>query len=287
FVKTVHALHYVDPDKVAEPLKAVLAAEGSLVQPVKDAHEVLLAGPKPEVVEALDLIDAMDSPVPPSVAAFPIRNSTPTPVAALLERVNKAIEQVGKYKPVGVALAEPVSGTILVVAPEPELLWWKEEIERFDQPQPAVTRNYSPHRFSLKETGQLIEEVVRGPVEASPGWRMVQDELTGTLVLTATPAQHEAVSELLARLESSRADSRMAVRTYPVKHRDVDGFLTLLESLLQGKPMPATSTEDAAAKPMDEKRSALPAPQSPTGGRAVPEASELSLSRDPGTNRIL
>jgi hypothetical protein len=34
-----------------------------------------------------------------------IRNSTPTAVAALLERVTKAIEQVGKFKPEGVALA--------------------------------------------------------------------------------------------------------------------------------------------------------------------------------------
>ena len=238
FVKTLHTMHYVEPEKAAEALKAVLASEGSLIQPIKDAHEVLLAGPKPQVIEALDILRMIDSPTPPVVEAFPIRNSTPTAVAALLERVTKAIEQVGKFRPEGLALAETSSGTILVVAPEPELPWWQEQIERFDQVQPAVTRNYAPHRFSLRETAKLVQEVVRGPVESAPGWRLIEDELTGTLVLTATPAQHEEVERLLARLEGSTPDARIAMRTFSIRHRDVDEFLALLENLLQGVPMP-------------------------------------------------
>jgi len=296
FVKTLHTMHYVEPEKAAEALKAVLASEGSLIQPIKDAHEVLLAGPKPQVIEALDILRMIDSPVPPVVEAFPIKNSTPTAVAALLERVTKAIEQVGKFKPEGLALAEPTSGTILVVAPEPELIWWKQEIERFDQVQPSVTRNYAPHRFSLKETAKLVQEVVRGPAESAPGWRLVEDELTGTLVLTATPAQHDEVEHLLARLEGSTPDARIAMRAYSIRHRDVDEFLALLENLLQGVPMPKETNLGAADSPPAGERAALPAaPTSDgTGGRppastshGVPGASDLSLSKDSETNRIL
>jgi hypothetical protein len=69
----------------------------------------------------------------------------------------------------GVALADASSGAILVVAPEPELLWWKERIEGFDQVQPAVTRNYVPRRFDLGETARLVEAVVKG----EGAWRMV------------------------------------------------------------------------------------------------------------------
>ncbi len=285
FVKVLQTLHYADPEKAADPLRAIVAGEGSLIQPIKDAHQILLAGAKPQVIEALDLLRLIDSPTPPAVEAFRIRHSTPTAVTAILERVTKAIEQVGRYKPEGVALAEPASGTILVVAPEAELLWWKEQIERFDEVQPAVTRNYIPRRFSLEETAKLVEDVVRGPEGGAPGWRLVEDELTGTLVITGTPAQHEEVERLLSRIESSEADVRIALRAYSIRHRDVDEFLGLLESLLQGTPLPEVSHgEDAAETPT---RDALPPPPSLVGGRPVPEASDLSLSKDSGTNRIL
>jgi general secretion pathway protein D len=69
-----------------------------------------------------------------------------------------------------------------------------------------------------------------------------------------------------------------------VKHRDVDEFVGLLESLLQGTPLP-----DATTGATGEEKAALPAAPTSggTGGRPVPEASALSLSKDSGTNRIL
>ena len=286
FVKAVKTLRYADPEKTAEPLRTVFTGEGSLVQPIQDARQILIAGAKPQVIEALDLIELIDTPTPPAVEAVRIRNSTATAVAAVLERVTKAIETVGKFKRAGVALAEPTSGTILVVAPEAELEWWREQIERFDEVQPSVTRNYIPRRFSLAETAALVEEVVRGPAEGAAGWRLVEDELTGTLVITATPTQHEEVARLLTRLESAEPDSRIALRAFPIRHRDVDEFLGLLESLLMDVPLPAAEKSEEPSAPTPDAP-ALPAPPTPTGGRPVPEASDLSLSKDSGTNRIL
>ncbi len=116
-----------------------------------------------------------------------------------------------------------------------------------------------------------------------------------TLIITATSAQHDEVAALLARLENASRDARIALRAFPIRHRDVDEFLDLLENLLQGTPLPAdeqaessmSSHGDAADGQTTPERNALPAPPSPTGGRPVPEASELSLSKDSGTNRIL
>ena len=186
------------------------------------------------------------------------------------------------------ALADATSGTILVVAPEPEVLWWKERIEGFDQEQPAVTRNYVPRRFDLGETARLVDAVVKG----EGPWRMVEDGLTGTLVITATPAQHDEVEALLTRLEAAAPDARLALRAFPIRHRDVDEFLGLLENLLQGMPLPepaTTTTSDAKAVAASEGegKPALAAAATPTGGRPVVEKSELSLSKDAQTNRIL
>jgi type II secretory pathway component GspD/PulD (secretin) len=286
FVKALKTLHYTEPETIVEPLRAVLSFDGALLQPVKDAHEILLAGPKAQVIEALELIERIDAPTPPAVEVYRVRHASPTSIVALLERITKAIEQVGNFKPEGILLAEPASDSILIVAPEPELPWWKEEIERFDEEQPVVTRNYVPRRFSLRDTAKLVEAVARGPAETAPSWRAVEDELTGTLIITTTPEKHEEVERLLTRLENEPAGSRMALRTFPIRHRDVDELLALLENLLQGKPLPETTSEGAAGNLAKPSLPAAPT-SGGTGGQPVPEASELSLSKDSGTNRIL
>jgi type II secretory pathway component GspD/PulD (secretin) len=81
----------------------------------------------------------------------------------------------------------------------------------------------------------------------------------------------------------------VALRAFPIRRRDVDEFLGLLENLLQGKPLPATTAGEAASVQGESQRSALPAasPLNVTGGRPVSEAAELSLSKDSGTNRVL
>jgi type II secretory pathway component GspD/PulD (secretin) len=200
YVKVLKTLHYAEPEKAAEVLHHVLSAEGSLVQAVPPAR-VLLAGLRPQIEEAVDLLGMIDSANPPAIEVVAVRHSTPAAVVTLLERVTKAMEQVSQHMPEGVALADAASGTILVVAPEPEVLWWKERIEGFDQVQPAVTRNYVPRRFDLDETARLVEAVVKREGEGS--WRMVEDELTGTLVITATPGMHDEVEALLVRIEAA------------------------------------------------------------------------------------
>jgi len=146
--------------------------------------------------------------------------------------------------------------------------------------QPAIRRNYAPRRFSLRETAQLIPDVVRRQPDGGAGWRVVEDELTGTLVITATPTQHEEIERLLERLESEASGPRIALRAFSIRHRDVDEFLGLLHDLLQGMPLPDAGPGEAAPAPAVPETSG-------TGGRPVPEAQELSISKDSGANRIL
>lgn len=278
FVKTLRNLHHAEPEKAAEVVKQILSAEGSQVMALPASRQILLAGLKPQVVEALSVLALLDTAAPPAVEAIPLSYSTPAAMASLLERVDKAIGQVSRRAPEGVAIADAGTSSILVIAPEPELLWWREQIARFDRPQRAVTRNYSPQRFSVHETAKLVEEVAR-PAEAG-AWRMVEDELTGTLVVTATPQQHEAVEAVFRRLESAGPETRTAVRAFPVRHRDVDEFLTLLEELLQRSPLPQAPAGEGAPV-------ATSIPEARTGGRPEEGESDLALAKDPQTNRIL
>ncbi len=105
-------------------------------------------------------------------------------------------------------------------------------------------------------------------------------------MISASYSAHEEIEKLLERVETAEADPRRTMRAFSVKHRRVDEMLSLLESLLEGAPLP--STEPEAAKPAEAALLPVDQPKA-TGGRLPrpPSKLEISLSLDEGTNRIL
>jgi hypothetical protein len=141
----------------------------------------------------------------------------------------------------GAALPLAESQSVLVVAPASEMSWWRSTIAGFDRPQPVTTLHYVPRRFGLDETAKLIEETVHpeGAIDATGSWRLVQDHLTGSLVITTTPAKHAAVQALFDRLEATEASPVKPVRSYPIRNRRVS-------EVIRGSARPLLSVKDAS-----------------------------------------
>src|SRR5690606_27150547 len=98
------------------------------------------------------------------------RHASSLALKALVEQVNAARTKVVGTALKGAALNPPGTRTVLVVAPEAELEWWRSTIERFDRQEEVETVRYRPRRFGLTETARLIEQVVRGEgVGEAPG----------------------------------------------------------------------------------------------------------------------
>ena len=294
YVKVLRTLRQAEAETVAELLRHVLTTEGSLVQPLAPSGQVLLAGLKPQVLEAIEVLELVDVPFRSVVVEeVPVRHLPPTAIVSLLERVGQALGQVGQPPLGGVVLADPNSDTVIVVAPEEEVPYWRDAVTRFDRPQGTVVREYRPERFGLGETARLIEEVVRGPQvagETPDGWRLVQDDLTGTLVLTATLPQHEEVKALLARLEGTPRDAHKTMRAYAIRHRDVDELLELLGGLIEGgAPLPPGEERDEGGGGGEVRLAGAPVAPVPASGPVPrrPPAVDVALAKDEGTNRIL
>jgi general secretion pathway protein D len=85
----------------------------------------------------------------------------------------------------------------------------------------------------------------------------------------------------LDRLDRTPDDARRAMRAFPIRNRDVDEMLALLQSLVEGQaPLELGETPVEGG----------PAPASlvhATGGPAAPRQLDVSLTQDEGTNRIL
>lgn len=226
FVKVLRPMHRATPDSVIKALQTVLSVEGSLIEAV-GTGQLLLAGLKPQIREALSILDALDSPTDPTVVeSMAVRHLPPAALVTLLDRIRVAETALGPSPLQGTLLADPDSSSVILVAPEGAVPSWRERIRAFDVAESTYRLGYVPNRFELEETARLVGEVV-------PEAALIQDELTGTLLVTATRRGHDAVEALFERLEGSPTDARRTLRSFPVGHRDVKGVFELLEGMVE------------------------------------------------------
>jgi general secretion pathway protein D len=187
---------------------------------------------------------------------------------------------------------------------------------------------YSTSAFAAKDVAKLVEQAVRTPSSGTPPaddrFRIVVDDLTGNLLVTASPAQHETVRALIKRLESTPAAARRPARSFVVKNRPVREVQAILEELLQAGVIeagaesttpppgaPGTTSSPNTAAPTDKTAAPLTTPMPPppsasssqaparpllsgggrsgSGGTGHPrsESSPLVLTCDEATNTLM
>jgi general secretion pathway protein D len=270
------------------------------------------------VDQALALLEQIDAPGPEAVIEdVPVRNLGAPALATLIAQVAAKREAVSGEKVPGECLVSAASNAVLIVAPQPRVAYWRELIQRLDQRERVESATYSPRSFGVKEVGRLIEETIKDQPgsPADDRWRLVADELTGTIIVTATPSQQEQVKALVARLDAAPAAAQRPVRSFVVKNRPVKDVQAVLEQMvLSGvigaapeeasrgtssgvAPPPGTAPWPPANQPgTQQPPAALSAAPSPlasaaTGG-AKPRAGRgpdafVSFTSDDGTNTLI
>lgn len=182
----------------------------------------------------------------------------------------------------------PESSSILVGAPSTEIGRWRDLVARFDAAGALVTFHYVPRRFAAEDVATLVNEVVAGADGLPHGFRLVHDELTGTLIVTASETVHSRIAGLFERLEGTEHGTREELRSFEVRYRDAKELVERLERLLDVdagdlRDPAAGSDGDAADTPVTTAASTAP-PRAVGAGRAH---RPLRLSIDESTNRIL
>ncbi len=295
FVKVLLPLSHRSLDEVAPVLQALLSKPGGVIAPVKDSATILIADLRPNVVQIANLLEWLDRPnLEPELIEVSLEHTTPVAMAALIERVTSSRKTVANAPLEGTLLALPENRSVLIVAPSNEVPWWQETIARFDRPEPVSTQGYQPLRFSLSETADLLQEVVRpdSAGESSRAWKVVQDELTGSLIITTTPSRHAQVREILDRLEAVSPEGRRPMRVFAIRHRQVQDVLQSLNDLLAAGALNAGP--DSALKPPSSAQTqgvSAPLPDAAATARVANRTSvtaqAVTLSADEGTNRLI
>lgn len=228
-----------------EPVTKVLSRSGASVVALDVRGPLLIADLSPRVAEAIDLVRALDVPTStPRLVEIPLRSLTGVQMAALVDQVVSRRDAVAGRPLPGDILASPDGAAVLIVAPEASLPEWTALVEALDQRQSVSTVTYTPRYFAAADVAGLITQTVADSTDDR--WKLVVDGLTGSLLITATPMQHESIRSLLDRLDRAPAAVRRPMRTIRIRNRSVAEIRDIVEQLVRSGFLEADGLDGGA-----------------------------------------
>ncbi|HEX8875883.1 MAG TPA: secretin N-terminal domain-containing protein [Phycisphaerales bacterium] len=257
----------------------------SAVTPIGDSGLLLVSEYATRIDDLKQLIQRFDTPREQvRIATVPARNLPAASLAAAVTTLATKRDTIEGGKLKGEVSVAPDGRSLMVIAPEDAHPRWNELITLLDQIEPVSTVEYATKAFTPKEVAELVEKTVRVPAAGPPGGtpdatpdrlRVVVNELTGTLIVTATPSQHERVRSLIERLDSTLSPAAgRPLRVFPLRNRPAEEVMATLTSLVQGGALQSSevegSMEDPATGPQRTSGTEARAQRSPSSGSIVP-----------------
>lgn len=303
YMSEVIRLQRRQPRDVLDGVKAVLSKPAGTVTALADSPMIVVSDLAPRIAEARRLVAILDVDVAPApIEKIEVKNVPAAQlVTAVMQVAAKRDTVMGSgnagapgspaaARTPGEVFVAPSGNAILLVAPPATAASWRELIAQLDQRQPVTTKTYSPKRFAVKEVVPLIEQTAKDPAYADERWRVVTDELTSSLIVTGTAAQHEKVAELVARLDEQQPDAASRpVRSFPVRNRPVAELLASLNNLIEAGVLDAQATGSsnessrAAVRAAGDQRSEKPLPANLGGPGASGSSSSTTPSNSSST----
>jgi type II secretory pathway component GspD/PulD (secretin) len=245
FTSLVMAPEYRSAKDMAEALKPLLTKGVGSAVSLGGTRLLLVSDYTGRLAEIQSLIDRLDAPTEEMVVdEVMVANISPqTLVATVMQIVQKRDQVAGERLP-GELIASPNGSAVIIVAPSSQAAQWKELIERFDKPEGIDIRNYVPRVFAVQDVARLIEDSIDGgatrdlKAASDGGWRVVVDDLTGTLVITATPSQHAQVVAIMERLDAAEGLVH-PMRSYPIRNRPASEMQATLSRLIEAGALDA------------------------------------------------
>lgn len=295
FRSVVVPVRYRPAREIVDAVSRVLSRPGGSAAVLVEANAVretkaliLVSDLAPRVEQVLAMMSALDAPGAGAVVEeVPANHVGATNLAALVAQVAGKSESVSGERLLGEVVVSADGTGLIVIAPRDAQPVWRDLITRLDRQEGVETAAYASRGYAVRDVARLMEETI-GVGLAQHRWRVVADELTGMLFVTATPTQHEEVRRLIERLESMPHGARRPMRSFVIRNRSVREVIPLLRQLVGA----GTGSEDAQT----DGRNAEPPPsrgQEAERAGALrtdapdPQPTELILSADEGTNTLI
>jgi len=246
YISVAKRLDYQSSKSITEAVKQLASRPGGAITEMGGGNVVLISDLTPRVKDILRIITILDVPgQPPLIERITTQHiGAPQLVPLLIAAANASDAMVNTPRR-GKVINAADSSSIVLICPESEATFWKQLIERFDQRQPVITQGYSTRNFSAADLSRLVEQSVRdySPKGAGDQWRLVADDLTGTVAVTASSAEHEEIERLIKRLDSLPVEARRPMRVFVLRNRDVREVMEVLTELLEAGVLDAPGSQ--------------------------------------------
>jgi type II secretory pathway component GspD/PulD (secretin) len=232
FVTEVITARHQPPKNLVEAIKPLLTKPGGAATVLGDSPLIAVSEFTSRMEEVRQLIARIDVPDAVSAKEVPLHGLGATQLVALATQVATKREAAGGRKLAGELIASADGASvILVCTPEAEPIW-QTLIAQLDKREAVQSVTYTPRYFAAKDVSKLVETMATLPgTPADDRFRVVVDDLTGSLIVTATATQHERIAALLDRLDAGD-HGPTPVRSFPIRNRPVKDVLDTLKQLI-------------------------------------------------------
>ena len=260
----LYDLKHISSETTMKLLTIVFTSPGIQIRSLGgDGRRLLLAAPAVRQVDAAAIIRALDQPGrQPTVRLVRPERTTPAALQASVTAAWNALGRIDENPHPAEVMVAPDGLQLLLIATANDLSALEGVVHELDRTEPVETRTYRPHFFSLDEVANLITQTT-GVGNASPAGaakatspsavEIVRDNLTGSLIIKGTAAEHERIRALIKSLDDAPATARRQARTIQVKHRRADEISRMVITLI--------SPELGMTGPGANAMSQQPAPQ--------------------------
>lgn len=307
FVTAIYRVRNAPSKSVTDAIKQLVSKPAGGVTALSDNGLIAISDLSSRIPDLLKIAAEVDVPADPVVVEeFPLRVLTAGSAVTLVGQLITKQDAVVGQKTSGEIVPGPGGTSVFVVAPMRSIETWRSILRRVESGEAYQTVTYTPKKFSARDVAKLVEDAVHGVVSktADDRWRLVVDELTGTLIITGTPAQHAQVASMMERLDSANGGP-LPMRSYPVRNRPVKEMADTLSRLIEAGVLSAgageadrdsvraageqRTTREPAAPLLSNTTPTLVPPPSVTTSYSQGQAarSPLRLTADEATNTLI
>ncbi len=232
----IRPLISTDPESVIESFKPILSNGSKLTITAAPALSgVIVSGVQDRIEYALDLIDKLDSSLShPVITTISVTHRSATEVLAEVKAIAATLANQGGMDLVSDMSADINRQAIRIIGPESEVNSIEALILAADQPSEIITKSFDPRGYPLDTVASFIETMAKdaSPRGSGEQWKLVQDELTNTLILSGTLTELEAAEAAIEQLAMMPADSRRVIKMIPIKNREATKIREIAGQLL-------------------------------------------------------
>jgi general secretion pathway protein D len=251
FRNAIFKLAYVAPKEATEAIKAVLSrgVEGTPITGVgpvgSEPHLLRVSDVAVRIEEAIEVLRRIDTPDRATVLSeVDVTNLPATQVVATVSQLVAKRESVGGDRLIGEVLASPNGNRILLVCPQRLVPTWRALIAQADRRELVEKIAYTPRLFSVRDVGPLIQQIAVAPgAVPDDRFRVIVEEPTSTILVTATAAQHVKIRELLERLDAVPGESRRPMRSFVVRNRPIAELMDVLSRMIAAGALEADTEQ--------------------------------------------